>query len=150
MTSQNRPGTPLGAFRTVLADTLKDDAVLYPHLGVDKWGNRKVYEILGPDGVEPPYIIWALLSPDSPEGQFGDLKSIEAINFQVGGWGYDRESAWQLAFMAEEALDLMHPEQPEMQPYTIMSILRVGLEINHDERVNWYQGTGTYRATVSR
>lgn len=147
--SQNRPGTPLVRFRHTLEEHLKGDPILDAHLGRDKWGHRKIKEIRGKPEWTAPYLIWATLDVDTPEGTYGDLKAIEAIPFQLGSWAKTADEAWKLFEVAEEALDRMD-NLPEMAPYTLMSILRMGASPTPEDTEGWIQVVATYRAVVSR
>lgn len=149
MTSQNRPGTPLVRFRHTLEAHLKGDVILDTHLGRDADGHRKIAEIRGKTTWKAPYLIWSILDVDTPEGHYGDLKAIESIPFQLGSWAKKADDAWSLFEVAEEALDRMD-NLPEMNPYSLMSILRVGVGITPEDTEGWFQVVATYRAVVSR
>lgn len=147
--SQNRPGTPIPRFRGVLDNLIKNDPVLYPMMGTDEWGNRKVYERLAPNRVEPRYITWALLDGEMPEGTYGDDKALQGIPFQISCWSEEQDDAWRMWEFAEENLDL-YDSAPEMDPWRIILIKRLGVADIRDESTGWWHVTGTYSAVLAR
>jgi len=135
-------------FRHAIRGALVDDPMVLAVVGLDRFGNMKVYEGKGLKDEDPPYIVWQMIPGEVPQGTYGDVDSIQEKNFQVTAWGRDNEEAWQLWYIIEQALK---DTEFVTDPWNVIFLRKMGDEASlPDQGTNWFQVPGTWRASLVR
>lgn len=104
---------------------LRDDTLVQTKVGTDADGVVKVYQSQAREDTNAPYIIVGIVpSPGSSVvAAYGDPVAVEVWRFGVSCWARNSQEAWELAEIANEAVNA---GDFEAEPYTSAGVFLRG------------------------
>jgi hypothetical protein len=140
----------VGTKQVLTHDVILVGLVGYEPLLPEGNAQPKIYEMLAPKMTQAPFVVFARVPGDLPEGTYADRQAIQSVPVQMTSWGRDAEEAWTIAQAVDDAVNL-GDWNAWLFPFERFSIIRSGDELAlSDEDTAWIQVPATYHIKIAR